>query len=874
MSKQKAWVRMSSLVLSAAIFFTPIVSMPTVHAAAEPTVAMVGQEILTSGAVLKKYVWKSIRNNKEITTNANVIEVDLTNPYVKLDVMTGTNNQFTKKQTVLGMATETKAVAGVNGDFYNTQAEGVPVGPQISNGKLMATPPYLPGFYSFALTKDNVPVVDLFTFNGTVTANDGASFQLGGINKTYYWFEPGGEHSHVDAMFMYTDAWGQADRSNDGVTVPTEVLVQNGVIKQIADNQVINMVAPEDGYILRASGKAADFVRQHMKVGDPLTVNYQVLPQDPNKSYDVDNFKMMIGGHTIVVDQGQPAQFSRQVNDLCCTRSRTAIGYSQDQKTAYIITADNAGDSKGLTMTELQQFMIKVGVWKGLNLDGGGSTQMVARPLGEFNPVLVNKTETGIQRRVVNGVGVYSTAPQGQPKELLIQAPSVLFLNEQAPLSFRGYDEFYNPIVSESAAVGARWAVDSQSGSFQNNVFTPTRAGMVKVTASSGAGTQTTELEVAGRNQLSGLKIDAPNIALSEGESYKLPVIATTKSGKTREIPPTLIQWEIIGMKAEVKDGMLHVQSLAGTNHAQLIARYDGYSTMLTIPVGWDKVWYDLDNFAVMTKSRALPAEVSASVYTKDDEAKNKCLELNYDFTQGTGTKWAYADLDPNIQIEGQPQLMKLRVNGDESLNALKAEIKDNSGNTSYVEIEPRINWKGWKMVTADLTGYNLKYPIVVKSIYVVNDEIGQDERAAKGTIGIDDITFSYKGQVTTPSFTAVDLTVDQTAVSVNGKKMTLEQAPVIVEGNTLIPIRFVTDALGGEVRWDDNERKVTVIRGDKIVDLWVGQKDLIVNGQRITAEVPPQIMKDLTMVPLRIISENLGWKVTWEEKTRRITLQ
>ncbi len=179
--------------------------------------------------------------------NANVVEVDLTNSNVKLDVMTGTNNQFTKKQTVLGMAIETKAVAGVNGDFYNTQAEGVPMGPQISNGQLMATPPYLPGFYTFALDQNNKPIVDLFTFKGNIIAKDGASYPLGGINKTYYWFEPGGEHSHIDGLFMYTNAWGQVDRSNDGVTYPTEVLVQNGIITQIPENGVVNMIAPQDG---------------------------------------------------------------------------------------------------------------------------------------------------------------------------------------------------------------------------------------------------------------------------------------------------------------------------------------------------------------------------------------------------------------------------------------------------------------------------------------------------------------------------------------------------------------------------------------------------------------------------------------------------
>ncbi|UUZ82622.1 phosphodiester glycosidase family protein [Paenibacillus sp. P26] len=870
---QKKWRKLSCVALAAVMLLTssPWYGSTTVHA--EPSVTMTSQEILSTGVVLKKYVWQSTRNNKDYKTNANVIEVDLTNPYAKLDVMTGTGNQFTKKQTVLGMAKETKAVAGVNGDFYNTQAEGVPEGPQISNGQLMATPPFIPGLYSFAIDKDNKPIVDMFSFQGKIITKDNASYTLGGINKTYYWYDDG-THSHIDGLFMYTSAWGQVDRSNDGVTVPTEVLVENNIIKQIADNGIINMIAPKDGYILRASGKAADFVRAHMKVGDPVVADYKVTVADPSKNYDVSTFKMMIGANTILVDGGQPAAFSRNVDDLCCYRSRTALGYSKDQKTAYVITVDNSGDSKGLSMTELQQFMVKVGVWKGMNLDGGGSTQMVARPLGEFDPVLINKTETGIQRKVVNGVGIYSTAPQGEVKDLFIQAPSFLFVNEQAALNFKGYDEYYNPIQSDK--VTAQWSVADNMGTFKDNVFIPNKPGTANITAVSGKGSSSAKIEVVGRDQISSMKITADNVTLSEGETYKPPVVVTTKSGKTREMPPELVQWEVLGIQADVANGAITVKSLAGAQGAQLIARYDGFSTMTSIPVGIDKTWYDLDNYAVMTMPDKKPSDVTSSVYIRQSETGNKYLALDYDFgtSQEKGNRWAYATLDTGVLIEGQPQYMKVKVNGDESLNWLRAELIDNAGKSILVDLARSINWKGWKSLTADLTDYKPTYPIRVKSIYVVNEEIGRDEKAAKGTIGIDDITFTYRGSMAQPSNNSVKLTINKKDVTVNGKGMTLEQAPVIKEGNTLIPIRFVTDALGGTVRWDDAERKVTVIRGDKMVDLWVDNKDLIANGQRITAEVAPTIMNNLTVVPLRILSENLGWKVTWDGKTQQITLQ
>jgi exopolysaccharide biosynthesis protein len=876
--KQRMITKVSAAVLAGALLIqapAAIIMLPqSVHAADGSRVVQMNEEILTSGAVLRKYVWKTIRNKKEVNVNANVVEVDLTNPNVKLDVMTGTENQFTRKQSVLGMAKETKAVAGVNGDFYNTMAEGVPMGPEIAGGKLMATPPLMSGWYNFAITKENKPIIDLFTFKGNIIAKDGATYPLGGINKTYYWFDDG-THSHIDGMFMYTNTWGQIDRSNDGVTTPTEVLVQNGRVVKIAQNTILQMIAPKDGYILRAAGKAAEFVMAHFKEGDAVVADYEILPQNGYPNYDTKNFKMMIGGHTILVDEGKATPFSLDINGISgySPRSRTAVGYSKDEKKAYMITADLAGDSKGMTIPELQQFMIDAGVWVGLVLDGGGSTQMVARPFGETTPQLINKTETGLQRAVVNGLGVYSTAPPGDVKGITIQGPKLLFLNEQATYNFKAYDEYYNPVQFDKVA--STWSAPADLGSFKENVFTPTKSGTTQITVVSGKGKQTLDVEVAGRDQLTGLSIYAPDLVLTEGEKYKLPVRATTKSGLSREVPPELVTWEVTGIEGSVEKGVLSVQSLAGRSNAQIIARYDGFSTMMTVPIGIDKVWYDLDNTAVLTTSRTYPTDkVTASVNMVPLPWGNKVLQLDYNLGRGEESRAAYAALDTGVQIEGEPQFMKLKVNGDESLNWMRAEVLDATGKQFVFDIARYINWKGWKLLTVDLGEAGMKYPITLKSIYVVSAKEGQDERAPQGMIQFDDITFTYKGKLPATGNNVVKLTVDKTAVTVNGNAMQLEQAPIIIKDNTMIPIRFVTDALGGSVTWDEKERKVTIIRGDKLIDLWIDQPDLIIAGKRVTAEVAPTIRNDLTLVPLRILSENLGWKVTWDAKTRQITLE
>ncbi|GFZ97548.1 hypothetical protein GCM10008018_49750 [Paenibacillus marchantiophytorum] len=848
-----------------------LVAGTTVYAAS-PTLTLSSQETITSGAVMKNYIWTTTRSNKDVSVNANVVEVDLTNPNVKIDAMAGTKNQFTKNQSVLGMVKDTGAVAGVNGDFFNTQAEGVPEGAQITNGQVMATPAKISGLYSFAITKSNQPIIDIFDFQGKVTAKDGTSFELGGVNKTYYW-DDNDVAMIADGLFLYTSAWAMTQRAVDGTHVPTEALIQNDIVKEIAVDTNVKMIAPADGYILRGSGLAREFIVNHLKVGDKITTKYDMIPHDASQTYDWRNFKMLIGGSTLLIDEAKPSYFTRNIGDFSgySPRSRTAIGYSKDMKTAYIVTSDRSAGSAGMTLPELQQFMIGAGIWKGMVLDGGGSTQMVSRPLGDFDPKLVNKTENGNQRSVVNGVGVYSTAPKGDLKGLILKGQNILFMNEPSTYQFKAYDDYYNPILVDG--IVPQWSTSTTNGSFKDNVYTPSTTGKTQITAKSGKGSASIDVEVVGRDQITAMTFNAGSFSLTEGGDFKLPIGVTTRSGATRDLPAASATWELSGVKGSLKDGVLHVDSASGSQAAQVIARYDGYSTMVTLPIGQEKSWYDVDKYAVMTTGDKYPAEVVSAVNIAQDNG-NKNLEIAYDFTKGTGTKAAYARFNgtSGAPIEGEPEFITARVLGDGSFNWVRAEVVDANGVTNLVSFTENMNWTGWRKLTADVS--DLKYPLKIKSVYVANPANGQDERASKGKINIDDISFIYKGQLTSLPKNTVKLTVNKKQVTLNDKPLTLEQAPTIVNDNTLIPLRFVTEALGGNVKWDEKERKVTVIRGDKLIDLWIDNSDLIVNGQRVTAEVAPKIMNNVTMVPLRLISEKLGFKVGWEPKNYGITLE
>src|SRR5699024_6302474 len=150
--------------------------------------------------------------------------------------------------------------------------EDAPLGAQVLDGEFISSTPFLPGYYTFAMTKDKQLLLDELSFNGVVTAANGKTFSLHGVNKAIHW-EDQQQHSHPDRMFMYTSAWGKARRANDGVTKPTEIIVQDGIVTKI-QRWAFDMAPPEDGYIIRGDGKAAEFLQENVKVGEPFVVDY------------------------------------------------------------------------------------------------------------------------------------------------------------------------------------------------------------------------------------------------------------------------------------------------------------------------------------------------------------------------------------------------------------------------------------------------------------------------------------------------------------------------------------------------------------------------------------------------------------------------
>lgn len=97
--------------------------------------------------------------------------------------------------------------------------------------------------------------------------------------------------------------------------------------------------------------------------------------------------------------------------------------------------------------------------------------------------------------------------------------------------------------------------------------------------------------------------------------------------------------------------------------------------------------------------------------------------------------------------------------------------------------------------------------------------------------------------------------------------------APVITNGRTLVPIRAIIEAFGGTVSWNDSARMVTLTLDDDVINLTIDSKTAYLNNQKATLDVAPQIINGRTMLPIRFIAEGFNLGVAWEADARRVSV-
>ncbi|NEU32013.1 copper amine oxidase N-terminal domain-containing protein [bacterium LRH843] len=130
-----------------------------------------------------------------------------------------------------------------------------------------------------------------------------------------------------------------------------------------------------------------------------------------------------------------------------------------------------------------------------------------------------------------------------------------------------------------------------------------------------------------------------------------------------------------------------------------------------------------------------------------------------------------------------------------------------------------------------------------------------------------------YPGKAGNSSAKPKTTTQPAITVKINGETLSFSQPPVIKNGSTLVPMRAIFEYLGATVSWDQSNQKVTGKKGNSTVVLYINKTEALLNGSSYILNQPAILINGRTLVPLRFIGESLGATVHWDQATKSVSI-
>lgn len=735
--------KLLSLMAAAVLAWGAIVPVASnvAHAAnSASTLALGWQTPIGEGTTLSKYS----KTFGDKTALLYVTKVDLNNPYVEVKPVYGSHQLLTSRQSVSQMANETGAIAAVNADFFNTTKRGAPFGIVMKDKEIVSSMGHIPYWYSLGLTSDRTAAITKFGFQGKVTAEDGTVYSIRGVNKEEY--NPGdGLKSHVNQLNLYTPKFG---KTSLGIIPNYKHVVEVVFVDGVAVEHRVDQPGapiPANGFVLWGNGQAAQFLEQHVPVGSRVQLDYQTTPT-------TQDWAQAVGGHVLLADGGVALTSFPTENYVKGINAHTAVGTSKDGKTLWIVVAEKSANSRGVSLAELAQIMVELGAYRAVNFDGGGSTTLAARSLGETTAKVAMAPTEGTERRVPTGLAVYNTAPQGTLASFQIVGPTEVLIGQEAEYTVaKGYDNHFQPYKVNPSDVA--WnAAQSDAGTVNRNRFIATRSGTVGLVAQVGGITKQQNIHVYSGADVERIEISPNPIYIGLGQTMDLDVKVKTKTGKIISATPQSVTGSVDSGVATLND-QLQIVSANKEGNAKLTLSYDGVTTSVPIIVGEvEQPWLTFDNQTGMYHTGnpdTLSALGSFSAITGDSEhiyRSKKSAKLTYNFSGAakTDVRIAYGRLGSTpVTIPGKPFGIGAWVYGDNSNHWLRAEVLDAKGKLFYVDLAKQIDWTGWKQVKGAFPG-EAAFPLTLRSIYVVNTPENTELRPDKGTLYFDELSLLY----------------------------------------------------------------------------------------------------------------------------------
>jgi len=319
--------------------------------------------------------------------HVNVLEVDLRQRGVTIRAVRA-HDCFVGRETVSSMVTRYggpgKAVGAVNADFFNIRATGESENNVVIEGRMwkglkITDSPYDTfdtNHSQFGLDSQNHPLIERFEFEGRIIGSRKRRTNLDALN---FW-------PNSNALVLYTAAFGDSTPSDSTGRHPLVISLRSAGERGGGDTLLFQVVGKtRQGWRLPLSSGAALLAgggrRSELR---ELVAEAGVLKIVPRLTPDRGRLRTVIGGWPRLIVHGRSVAAQADSVEgtfprFSSTRHpRTAVGFSADSSKLFLVAVDGRRESdSGMTLVELAQLMLDLGVYEGMNFDGGGSTTMV-----------------------------------------------------------------------------------------------------------------------------------------------------------------------------------------------------------------------------------------------------------------------------------------------------------------------------------------------------------------------------------------------------------------------------------------------------------------------------------------------------------------
>ena len=679
------------------------------------------EERLTSGVILKNYD----RFTEKGWLNINILEVDLKDEYTEVGLLNSSDGLNTF-QTVYQMANkEDNVVAAINGDFFNgTSVNGNTIGLSIKDGKILTTTYYenetKDTFASFILDEENEAWFDYFTHKVTLkNKKNKKELSIAEYNKV---------STNYEYPVLYTSDWGP--QSYGSKLSLTEMFVVNGKVKEIRENGEPFEI-PEDGFVIATYGETAKQMMEDFKKGNRVELDVEM-------DLDIEAVKMAVSGGAILLENGEiPEKFTANITG---SNPRTAIGLSEDGETLYLITVDGRqASSIGMTQKELAEFLKEKGIYNAMNLDGGGSTTMIGRKLGELAIKTINSPSGITLRKVTNAIGVHNTSKTGSLANIVVKIPEEnVFVNSKRKIEILGYDKYYNPVEVDFDDFD--FEVDGAELNIEDGyIYSTDEVGTSTITVKKGRISKKISIDVL--SSPNEIEITPKKSAISLDDSIEYSFRVKNKNGYLATLENDEFKYEVVSGEGKF-DGNKFIPSKEG-NHIIAVSVGNAKSYAL-VTVGESKQKavesFEKENF----KFVSYPIAVTGMAEVSDEERYDleNSAKLEYDFTTTDATRAAYLRFNEPVKLDEEAIEISFKVYSEEYLNDyIKLKMIDAKGNTQLLMASKEIPKGEWTEIKYNLNSIAL--PATLTDIYVAQDHA---EIKNKGTIYIDDLRILSEG--------------------------------------------------------------------------------------------------------------------------------